>query len=128
MVAQAGGTARSAGVKGSRHEYFFDVYGIKPLAGRLFGEEYAADKFVTSTEEGVPWTVSAVVTEAAHTFVEPETRADQRSNSPIALAGPKIMPAGVAHDPVFASAVRPTFRLTGWGSVLDLLPGAERIW
>jgi len=44
--------------------YFFDVYGIRPLAGRLYGEEFTADTLVRPEEEGVPWTRSAVVSEA----------------------------------------------------------------
>jgi len=43
--------------------HFFDVYGIKALAGRLYSEEFTADTLQMSEEEGVPWTRSAVVTE-----------------------------------------------------------------
>jgi putative ABC transport system permease protein len=46
--------------------HFFDVYGIKPLAGRLYSEEFTADTLLIPEEAGAPWTRSAVVTE---TFV-----------------------------------------------------------
>jgi len=46
--------------------HFFEVYGVQPLAGRLYAEEYTADTLVRPEQEGVPWTRSAVVTE---TFV-----------------------------------------------------------
>jgi putative ABC transport system permease protein len=46
--------------------HFLDLFGVKPLAGRVFGEEFTADGLVKSSEEGVPWTRNAVVTE---TFV-----------------------------------------------------------
>ncbi len=44
--------------------HFFDVYGIKPLAGRLYSEEFTADTLLIPEEEGVPWSRSAVVTES----------------------------------------------------------------
>jgi len=43
-------------------EYFFDVYDIEEVAGRLYSEEYTADTLV-QTEDGLPWTRSAIVTE-----------------------------------------------------------------
>jgi putative ABC transport system permease protein len=44
--------------------HFFDVYGIEPLAGRLYSEEFTADTLLIPEEEGVPWSRSAVVTES----------------------------------------------------------------
>jgi putative ABC transport system permease protein len=44
-------------------ENFFDVYGIEPLAGRLYSEKYSADTLVIPEKEGVPWTRNAIVTE-----------------------------------------------------------------
>lgn len=44
--------------------HFFDLYGVKPLAGRLYGEKYTADTLVRSESSGVPWTRNAVVTES----------------------------------------------------------------
>jgi len=44
--------------------HFFDVYGVNPLAGRLYSEEFTADTLLIPEEEGVPWSRSAVVTES----------------------------------------------------------------
>jgi putative ABC transport system permease protein len=44
-------------------EYFFDVYGIEAVAGRLYSKAYTADTLVQTEEEGLPWTRSAIVTE-----------------------------------------------------------------
>lgn len=41
---------------------FFSVYGIKPIAGRVFGLDFASDILVRP-EDGSPWTRSAIVTE-----------------------------------------------------------------
>ncbi|MCW8926074.1 MAG: hypothetical protein OQJ84_07450, partial [Xanthomonadales bacterium] len=43
--------------------HFFDVYDVRPMAGRLYSEQYTADTLVRPEQEGVPWTRSAVVTE-----------------------------------------------------------------
>jgi len=44
--------------------HFFDVYGIEAVAGRLYSEEFTADTLLIPEEEGVPWSRSAIVTEA----------------------------------------------------------------
>lgn len=44
--------------------HFFDLYGVQPLAGRLYGEEYTADTLVRSESDDEPWTRNAVVTES----------------------------------------------------------------
>jgi len=45
-------------------EHFFDVYGVEPIAGRLYSEAYTADTLLIPEQEGVPWTRSVVVTES----------------------------------------------------------------
>lgn len=43
--------------------HFFDVFDVKPMAGRLYGEEYQSDTLVIPEDKSLPWTRSAVVTE-----------------------------------------------------------------
>ena len=43
--------------------HFLELFGVKPLAGRLFGEQFTSDTLVRSGEEGLPWTRNALVTE-----------------------------------------------------------------
>jgi putative ABC transport system permease protein len=45
-------------------QHFFDVYDIKPIAGRLYSEEFKADYLLVPEEEGVPLTRSVIVTES----------------------------------------------------------------
>ena len=45
-------------------QHFFDVYDIKPIAGRLYSEEFNADYLLVPEEKGVPLTSSVIVTES----------------------------------------------------------------
>jgi len=43
--------------------HFLELYGIEPVAGRLFGEEFTADALVKPDDKDSPWTRNAIVTE-----------------------------------------------------------------
>jgi putative ABC transport system permease protein len=45
-------------------QHFFNVYDIKPIAGRLYSEEFKADYLLVPEEEGAPLTSSVVVSES----------------------------------------------------------------
>jgi len=45
-------------------QYFFDVYDIKPIAGRLYSEDFSADYLRIPEEPGEPLTSSVIVTES----------------------------------------------------------------
>jgi putative ABC transport system permease protein len=44
--------------------HFFEVYGVKALAGRLYSEEFTTDTLAIPDQAGVPWTRNAVVTQS----------------------------------------------------------------
>jgi len=45
-------------------QHFFNVYDIKPIAGRLYSEEFKADYLLVPEEEGTPLTSSVIVSES----------------------------------------------------------------
>lgn len=44
---------------------FFDEYGVKPLAGRLFDEQYGTDTLVTSSDENTTVNANIIINESA---------------------------------------------------------------
>ncbi len=45
-------------------QHFFNVYDIKPIAGRLYSEAFKADYLLVPEDQGVPLTSSVIVTES----------------------------------------------------------------